>query len=85
MLAGVVPKQGANPGEAAPRASAEEGYVIMVANRHSRIGHRLLLKMGLRKSGFNAKFDESHHRYTYLVAYVQELQYALSAYALQVR
>lgn len=57
----------------------------MVSSTHKqRIGRRLLLKMGLRQSGFNQKFDDSHERYTYLKHYVHELHESLEQYALQV-
>lgn len=55
------------------------------ATRRARIGHRLLLKMGLRKRGFCPLFDTAHENYTWLKAYVEEMQESLSAYALQVR
>ncbi|CBJ32191.1 conserved unknown protein [Ectocarpus siliculosus] len=53
------------------------------ATKRSRIGHRLLLKMGLRKVGFCPMFDEAHEKYTWLTHYVEEMQESLSAYALQ--
>ncbi|CAM9481402.1 unnamed protein product [Pylaiella littoralis] len=56
---------------------------IAVATRRSRIGHRLLLKMGLRKEGFSPMFDQAHKNYTWLKMYVEEMQESLSAYALQ--
>lgn len=55
------------------------------ATKRSRIGHRLLLKMGLRKRGFCPVFDTAHENYTWLKHYVEEMQESLSAYALQVR
>ncbi|CAM9660354.1 unnamed protein product, partial [Ectocarpus fasciculatus] len=54
-----------------------------MATKRSRIGHRLLLKMGLRKVGFCPMFDEAHEKYTWLTHYVEEMQESLSAYALQ--
>lgn len=55
------------------------------ATKRSRIGHRLLLKMGLRKRGFCPLFDTAHENYTWLKHYVEEMQESLSTYALQVR
>lgn len=62
-----------------------QGQQTVVATRRSRIGHRLLLKMGLRKEGFSPMFDQAHKNYTWLKMYVEEMQESLSAYALQVR
>lgn len=45
----------------------------------------MLIKMGLRKSGFSPKFDDAHEKYTYLKHYVEEFQESLSNYAQQVR
>lgn len=56
-----------------------------MATKRSRIGHRLLLKMGLRKEGFCPLFDQAHKNYTWLKMYVEEMQESLSSYALQVR
>lgn len=56
-----------------------------MATKRPRIGHRLLIKMGLRKSGFSPKFDDAHEKYTYLKHYVEEFQESLSNYAQQVR
>eukprot|EP00752_Nemacystus_decipiens_P005739 g5192.t2 len=53
------------------------------ATRRARIGHRLLLKMGLRKRGFCPLFDTAHRNYTWLKHYVEEMRESLSAYALQ--
>lgn len=55
-----------------------------MATKRPRIGHRLLIKMGLRKSGFSPKFDDAHEKYTYLKHYVEEFQESLSTYAQQV-
>ena len=55
-----------------------------MATKRPRIGHRLLIKMGLRKSGFSPKFDDAHEKYTYLKHYVEEFQESLSNYAQQV-
>lgn len=55
-----------------------------MATKRPRIGHRLLIKMGLRKSGFSPKFDSAHEKYTYLKHYVEEFQESLSNYAQQV-
>ncbi len=62
------------------RASSSSG-----ATRHSRIGHRLLVKMGLRQVGPTPMFDEAHKNYTWLKHYVEEMRETLTAYALQVR
>lgn len=62
-----------------------QGQQTVVATRRSRIGHRLLLKMGLRKEGFSPMFDQAHKNYTWLKMYVEEMQESLAAYALQVR
>lgn len=56
-----------------------------MATKRSRIGHRLLLKMGLRREGTCPTFDLAHENYTWLKHYVEEMRESLSAYALQVR
>lgn len=56
-----------------------------MATKRSRIGHRLLLKMGLRREGTCPTFDVAHENYTWLKHYVEEMRESLSAYALQVR
>ncbi|CAM9611332.1 unnamed protein product, partial [Hapterophycus canaliculatus] len=54
-----------------------------MATKRSRIGHRLLLKMGLRREGTCPTFDLAHENYTWLKHYVEEIRESLSAYALQ--
>lgn len=63
----------------------KEKKTSTMATKRPRIGHRLLIKMGLRKSGFSPKFDDAHEKYTYLKHYVEEFQESLSNYAQQVR
>lgn len=64
------------------RASSSSGAT---ATRRSRIGHRLLVKMGLRQVGPTPMFDAAHKNYTWLKHYVEEMKDTLTAYALQVR
>ncbi|CAM9739242.1 unnamed protein product [Scytosiphon promiscuus] len=54
-----------------------------MATKRSRIGHRLLLKMGLRREGTCPTFDLAHENYTWLKHYVEEMRESLSTYALQ--
>ena len=65
--------------------SDEAGGIVPAATHRSRIGHRLLIKMGVRVPLHCPMFDEAHKKYTYLKHYVEDLQQTLSAYAVQVR
>lgn len=56
----------------------------MVSNQNPRVGHRLLLSMGLRKAGHNEKFDRSYEKYSELKAFVDNLEKYLERYANQV-
>lgn len=65
--------------------SGQEGEAALIAATHrARIGHRMLIQMGLRDSGHCPMFDEAHKKYTYLKHYVEDLHQTLSSYAVQV-